>query len=451
MAEMNKKALASIKKYNMIEKGDTVASCLSGGADSMALFHFLCSNREAFGIKVIALHVNHGLREESEDEERFVKEYCEKLGVECVVKRLGMTRRQKPRGESTETWRRNLRYEFFFEQAEKYGAKLATAHTLSDRTETVLFNTTRGTGLKGLIGIPPVRDNIIRPLIDCTRADIESYCAENGIEFVTDKTNFEDIYSRNKIRLNVIPRLKKINPNFEGAIANLSRETEEIYTFLTQLSDNLYNKSLDGNGLNTVVLNKAEPCVTKHLIRNILSEKGCLSKENVDFVYNAVKKGGAKHQLSADVFCVVKNGRLTFEKPHAPTEAVCVKINPGSATDFLGKTYLIKRHEGAKTKDRALRYIDTDKIKGGLYLRNRRIGDAFTLRKRNVTKTVKKLFIEDKIPPADRDRIPILTDDSGKVIWLGGYGTNREYYPSADSARVLSINIISVRENSNDK
>ena len=243
MAEMNKKALASIKKYNMIEKGDTVASCLSGGADSMALFHFLCSNREAFGIKVIALHVNHGLREESEDEERFVKEYCEKLGVECVVKRLGMTRRQKPRGESTETWRRNLRYEFFFEQAEKYGAKLATAHTLSDRTETVLFNTTRGTGLKGLIGIPPVRDNIIRPLIDCTRADIESYCAENGIEFVTDKTNFEDIYSRNKIRLNVIPRLKKINPNFEGAIANLSRETEEIYTFLTQLSDNLYNKS----------------------------------------------------------------------------------------------------------------------------------------------------------------------------------------------------------------
>ena len=138
----------------------------------------------------------------------------------------------------------------------------------------MLFNIVRGSGLKGAGGIPPVRDNIIRPLINCKRGEIEEYCRGNGIEFVTDMTNFSDVYSRNKIRLNVVPELKKINPAFENSMANFRRETGEIYTFLTELSDNLYTMSSTAKGLETAKLQRAPAAVVKNLIRNVLDDKG---------------------------------------------------------------------------------------------------------------------------------------------------------------------------------
>ena len=179
--KMNSLFLDTIRQYNMINKGDTVAVGLSGGADSMALFHLLYANKEELGINLVALHINHGLRTESEEEEIFITDYCKKLGVECVVLKADMNSREKPQGFSTEMWARKLRYDFFEKEAKKRGARIATAHSLSDKCETVIFNLCRGTSLKGVCGIPAVRGNIIRPLINCTRSDIEKYCSANNI------------------------------------------------------------------------------------------------------------------------------------------------------------------------------------------------------------------------------------------------------------------------------
>ena len=446
--KMNSLFLDTIRQYNMINKGDTVAVGLSGGADSMALFHLLYANKEKLDIKLIALHVNHGLREESREEETFIRGYCKKLRVECVVKHLDMNNTAKPQGYSTEMWARKLRYEFFEDEAKRYGAKIATAHSLSDKCETVIFNLCRGTSLKGVCGIPAVRGNIIRPLINCTRSDIENYCGENDIPYVTDKSNFSEEYSRNKIRLRVVPVLKQINEKSENLIGEFTQEMEQIYTFLTQLSDTLYKNSISLNGFHLETVKKQDDVVIKFFLRNVLDRYGCLSKENINDILNGIKNDSFTKQLSKDIVCQIKNGYLTFYKPKTVQkekneETVAVDI--GKTAVFIGDTYIIREistEELEKNKKIDKNYlnncIDCDTINCKLLLRTRRTGDRFTLANRNVTKTVKKLFTEDKIPQKLRDSLAVLSDGEN-VIWLENYGTNKPYRVKADTKKVLVI------------
>lgn len=447
--KMNSLFLNTIKQYNMINKGDTVAVCLSGGADSMALFHLMCCYREILEIELLAIHINHGLRRESDDEEVFIRNYCEKQGVECVVGHFDMNGRQKPQGLSVETWARQLRYDFFAKIAAVKGAKLATAHTLSDKCETVVFNLCRGTSLKGVCGIPAVRGNIIRPLIDCTRTDVERYCAENGIPFVTDSSNFSEEYSRNKIRLKVIPVLKQLNPKAERQIGEFSCEMEQIYTFLTQLSDILYRNSISLNGFVLDIIRKADDVVIKFFLRNVLEKYNCLSKENIEDILCGIKQGSFSRQLSKDIVCEIRDGYLTFYKPRAPKEhgnVLPVPVAAGEKVQFLSHTYLLKKIspeelEFLKKNDKNYlnNCINCDTINNNLFLRTRKTGDTFTFSARRVTKTLKKIFIEDKIPQKFRDTIAVLSDADGNVVWLEGYGVNGPYRAEKNTENILIV------------
>ncbi|MEG1896463.1 MAG: tRNA lysidine(34) synthetase TilS, partial [Oscillospiraceae bacterium] len=405
--KMIDKVLATMARYHMIKKGDTVAVALSGGADSMALFHLLCYHKEMLGIDLLAVHINHGLRAESDKEEELVKQYCRNMGVECVVLKAQLLEKEKPQGLSIESWARQVRYDFFSTVGESHKAKIATAHTLSDRCETVLFNISRGSSIKGAVGIPAVRDNIIRPLIDCTRTEIEEYCEENNIPYVTDKTNFEDVYSRNKIRLKVLPVLKQINPSVEKALGEFSLENEEVYTFLTQLGDNLYRNSTALGGFDISVIKKENKVVIKTFLRNVLESYGCLSKQNILSIYDGIFKGEFQGQLSKDITCTVKSGKLSFSTPqccqeNSSTEKIPVEI--GKITSFLSQNYLISSYNAKEIKKNRendknyLNYcIDCDKIGDKLFFRTRQENDRFSFTKRNVTKTIKKLLIEDKV------------------------------------------------------
>ena len=448
---MNNCFLNTIRQYNMIKQGDTVAVGLSGGADSMALFHLLYKNKELLEINLIALHVNHGLREESSDEEIFIKEYCAKIGVECVVFDADMNNREKPQGLSTEMWARQLRYNFFDQQAQKYNAKIATAHSLSDKCETVIFNLCRGTNLKGICGIPAVRGNIIRPLINCTRQQIEEYCTANEIPYVTDQSNFSEEYSRNKIRLKVIPVLKQINDKSENLIGEFTEEMQQIYTFLTQLSDTLYKNSISLNGFHLETINKQDDVVIKFFLRRLLERYDCLSKENINAVLEGIRKGEFTRQLSSQVICGIKNGYLVFYKPKSEQKsapALKIKVNMDGQTEFLSETYVVKEitiEELEKIKKTDKNYlkncIDYDTINNKLFLRTRKTGDMFTLQKRKVTKTLKKLFTEDKIPLAMREKLAVMSDSNDNVVWLENYGTNSPYAVTPHTKRVLTIEI----------
>lgn len=425
---------------------------LSGGADSMALFHLLYTNRELLGINLLALHVNHGLRQESVQEQQFVSDFCEKLGVKCIVYTADMNSRSKPQGMSTEMWARQLRYEFFAQQAQKYSAKIATAHSLSDKCETVIFNLCRGTGLKGVCGIPAVRGNIIRPLINCTREQIENYCKENNIAYVTDQSNFSEEYSRNKIRLRVIPALKQINEKAEKQIGEFSAEMRQIYTFLTQLSDNLYNNSVTDKGFDINIIKKQDDVVIKFFLRGLLDKYNCLSKENINDILNGIKNGDFNRQLTAAVGCKIQGEYLVFYdivQKKSDNISEKVEVLPQKITSFLSKQYILQEfsiQDAEKIKKIEKNYlnncIDCDTINDSLFLRTRKTGDKFTLAHRGVTKTVKKLFVEDKIPQNIRDNIAILSDNDGNVIWLDGYGTNKPYRVNKNTKKILVVSNI---------
>ena len=268
---MENKALKTVEKYNMLSYGDKIVIGLSGGADSSALFHFLVSLREKYGLTIIACHVNHMLRgAEADRDESFVRSLCESEGVEFKLLRVDVAAIAQRNKESTEKCGRDIRYAFFDEIASSCGGKIATAHTASDNAETVLFNMTRGCGIKGLCGIPPVRDNIIRPLIEVTRSEIEEYCNRNGLKYVDDSTNFTREYTRNKLRLDVVKVLKEINPSFEATVSAMSDRMRIQAEHLDSIARSIMNDAYTDKGYKANLLYSADEAVFSEVIDRLL-------------------------------------------------------------------------------------------------------------------------------------------------------------------------------------
>lgn len=255
----------TIERYSMINKGDTVIAAVSGGADSVALLYVLYSLKNELGFSLAACHVNHNLRgEESDGDERFVRRMCRFLDIPLYVASIKVNDlRQKH--DSLEECARRLRYEFF--DSISRGKLIATAHTASDNCETILINMVRGTALSGICGIPVKRDNIIRPLLYNTRGDIERYCTENSLDYVTDSTNLSDDYTRNKIRHKVVPLLREINPALFGAISRLSQSVSDDDRYLDKIAAQLMEKAHTKDDKYDVnVLYTAEECILRRIV-----------------------------------------------------------------------------------------------------------------------------------------------------------------------------------------
>ena len=220
---MLKKICNTIDKHNMLIYGDSVLAALSGGADSVCLLISLCKLKEKYNLSVFAAHLNHKIRgEEADSDEMFAMNLCEKLGVPFFSKSEDVLKYAKDNSLTSEEAGRVLRYEFFDEICNKHSiSKIATAHNLNDNTETVMMRFIRGSGINGLCGIPYVNGNIIRPLLDIKRAEIETFLDAENQDYVTDKTNKEPIYFRNKVRLNLIPEIEReYNPNFKETLSS---------------------------------------------------------------------------------------------------------------------------------------------------------------------------------------------------------------------------------------
>ena len=230
---MNNQLIRTVEKYKMLEIGDKVIVALSGGADSVALLNALNLIKEKYSLTVFAAHINHGLRgAEADRDENFCKILCKSYNIQLFVKKSDVKALAKQQKISEELCGRNVRYDFFEELAKKFNAKIATAHTASDNAETLIYNITRGSGINGAGGIAPVRDNIIRPLIEVTRSQIEEYCKTHGLSYVTDSTNLTDDYTRNRLRHLVITELKNINPQFELAALHFSQSARETFQYI---------------------------------------------------------------------------------------------------------------------------------------------------------------------------------------------------------------------------
>ena len=228
------KVLNTIKRYEQIKSGDTIVVGVSGGPDSICLLNVLKNLQNELKINIVVAHINHMIRKEADSETEFVQDFCEQRDIKCFVKKADVLQIAKEKKLGTEEVGRKIRYDFFEEVKNLVGGnKIATAHNANDNAETVLMNFLRGSGSTGLKGIEPIRDNkLIRPIIECTRQEIEQYCNEKGLNPKYDKTNQENIYTRNKIRNMLIPYIQEnFNPNIIETINRMSNliATDEMY------------------------------------------------------------------------------------------------------------------------------------------------------------------------------------------------------------------------------
>lgn len=254
---MKEKVICTIKKYNLIENGDKIVLGVSGGPDSISMLNILNEIKTEFDFEIFVAHINHMIRKEADEDEKYVQEYCEKNNIKCYVKRIDVQQIANTNKIGTEEAGRKIRYEFFEEIMKKVGAnKIGIAHNKNDKIETIMMNLLRGSGISGLKGIEPIRDNkYIRPLIECERQEIEKYCDDNKLNPRIDKTNFENDYTRNKIRNIVIPYIKKeFNPNIIETIDRLSNVATDESNFIESQAQKKYQKLLIQSNKNELIL-----------------------------------------------------------------------------------------------------------------------------------------------------------------------------------------------------
>ena len=243
---MKNKVIETIKKYGLIQAKDKIVLGVSGGPDSITMLDILRQIQEEFDFEIVVAHINHMIRKEAIQDEEYVKKYCEKNSIEFFVKRIDVMSVANNRKIGTEEAGRLVRYDFFDEVLKQTGSnKIAIAHNKNDKVETIIMHLLRGSGLSGLKGIEPIRENVIRPLIECERKEIEKYCDKNKLEPRIDKTNFENDYTRNKIRNIVIPYIEKeLNPNIIETIDRLSEVVKKEDRYLEKVALDVYDKIL---------------------------------------------------------------------------------------------------------------------------------------------------------------------------------------------------------------
>lgn len=434
------------KKYDMFIPGDSVVCGLSGGADSVCLLLSLSALSEKLGIKVEALHVNHCLRgSESDRDEEFCRLLCARLAVPFTAVSCDVSGYAREHSLSTEIAARELRYSIFREHTHE--KKLATAHNADDNIETVILNLVRGTALKGLAGIPPVRGNIVRPLLSVSRAEIEAFLTERGQDFVTDSTNLTDDYTRNKIRHRIIPLMKELNTSLTATSVSSIDGLRDENSYIEAQTDIAEAKCLSGDtltglsGYDTVIRCR---CISRLLVRNGLPVSHERIRECEDLLIN-----GGKLNISGDIYFVSDGSSASLR--HIPDEAapelLSAPLNIGENSIFSGIKVVCELIDknvmtpGTDVNKKLTFYVlDYDKIKGGAVLRNRRSGDRIQLRGRDFRSSVKKL-INAKIAPEDRGTLHFIEDDEG-TIFAEKLGIAQRVAPDRDTKKLLTITIV---------
>ncbi len=438
---MTSKVLNTISKHNMLSDCGTLGVGLSGGADSVCLCHILLKNKEQLGIKNLkAIHIHHGIRGDEADRDlEFVRNFCEKNEIDFISFKADVPAEAEKTGESLEECARRIRYGFF----EKSGCdKIATAHNLNDNMETFIFNLSRGASLSGLCGIPYTRDIYIRPLLDCTRAEVEYYINKNGLNYVTDSTNLCDEYTRNKIRHNILPLLFELNPAFDKAFLKCNNSLNMSKDFILSMAREMLEKSRSDGYFDCNVFENCDLAVKYQIISLILKEQNAknISREHLDSVLNIIQNGGTAN-VGGNVTVNVERKRLYFgESDHFEYFHQKIDLMKKEADTPIGKfsvNLFVKKDLQFLNKQDIDKLIDCDKISNDVILRNRIEGDSYKLPKRP-QKTLKKLFNENKVTLCDREKMAILADNEN-IIWTEYFGVAEQYKATAETEKYLQI------------
>ena len=470
--DLKKLVEKNIIDYKMFESGDGILVGVSGGADSLSLLHVLMTLGKTYGWTVSAAHLNHCFRgEEADRDQAHVIRICQQWNIPLLDKKIDVQRIADEKKLSSEEAGREVRYALFEEAMTLFHCnKKAVAQNMNDQAETVLMNLLRGSGTEGLKGMEFARGNLYRPLLNIPRTEIEKYCALNEILYVDDSTNFEPIYSRNKVRLQLLPYLKE---NFNSAVVEtiyrLSRMASEENDLLEQLGRTAFAKLRDPNTdseeyrrgkirIQADGLINLHPALAKRVLRSALREAvGNLKGFEKRHIEAALKVAG-DHTGSA---CQLPN-KIRVEKSYAwlvisrevtnPLKEVekkdqkCYHILVYGKNDLLDGTVvemqkLENLSEVHLSGEHKTIYIDAEKVRSQLVARNRAEGDRFTPIGMSGSKKLKDFFIDRKVPKEKRDTLLLICDEKD-VVWTTGDVISDRYKLTKDSREIIKIKII---------
>ena len=472
---LKEKVLSYIRTHNMLAPGQRVVAGLSGGADSVCLLSLLADLREEYSLELRAVHVHHGLRgEEADRDAAFSRELCRSLGVPFSLAFVNVKEEAGKRRISEEEAGRILRYQVFEREAGRWeqelrrektaepagsqpeSVKIAVAHHGDDSAETILYQLFRGSGLKGLSGIPPARGNIIRPLLCAERREIIAYLEEKGLPFVTDSTNLENDYARNKIRNQILPMaVQEIN---QGAADHIRRAGEligEADRFFEERAERMLETLLETEALETGETKEQGSESAALSVSGLLE----LSHIEASYAVRAVfkrKKWPLRDVTSGHIESVLAllrgrtgagsdlPGGLRAERSY--DRLILMKLQPGqtekrdeSGLPSLSMEVADRENQGEIPKNLYTKWFDCDKIKGTHVIRTRQPGDELALSP-GVHKPLRRYMIDEKIPSELRDRIPVLADGN-RVMWVIGYRISSDYKIDEATKRVFQAEL----------
>lgn len=468
-----------IVSKGLVVQGDKIILGLSGGVDSIALLLVLIDLKKSIDMEVIPIHIHHGIREDADQDVVLCQQLCDTYGLELHVEYVDIPSLAKGLKQSEEEVARNARYKVFDAYLKEFGGtKIAVAHHMDDQAETILHRFLRGSGSLGLIGMLEVNGLIIRPLLECSKAELLEFVIGEGKEFVVDSTNIDTKYTRNKIRHELIPFLEKeYNQNIVQSLNRLSHIIREDEDFLGAESEKYFQqiilvKKECSIELDIMKLISCHIAIQRRVLRLALeSLKGDLKNIEFTHITRIVElvqgQSGRWVPVSGKIVAkrefdklIIKLDSSSNKNPIGFTRSLDTLPIKGyiQNTNFefsVRQLSLTKYKELIKYKDSFkisknvyTKWFDYDKIKANLVLRSREPGDFFCIHKDGGTKTIKKYFIDQKIPESLRDEIPLLADGK-EIIWIVGYRINPMYTVSAETINIIEVELL--KEDKNGK
>ncbi|MDK2814360.1 MAG: tRNA(Ile)-lysidine synthase [Thermoanaerobacter sp.] len=450
------KVISTIKRYKMIKENDKIVMGVSGGPDSLCMLDILYNLKDLFNLKLYVVHVNHLIRgEEARRDAQFVENICCKLKLPFFLFEKDVKKIAKEMGYSEEEAGRYVRYQAFEEVLKEVkGNKIAVAHNKNDVVETVFLNLIRGAGMTGLIGIKPVNGNIIRPLIEIERKEIEIYLKEKGLKPAIDFTNYEDLYKRNKVRLKLIPF---INETFEvDIIKNIYRMAKIILEendYLEKECEKIFNEVCYFNQEEIFAdiekLRVQHPAIQRRLVRLMYQKlKGDiygLEYIHVEDVLSLLDKPtSSKIDLPFEIEALKSYNNLIMRKvKQKEVKTFWAKLNIPGITNIDGigqfKTTVLGIEEVKKLDiGKYTKFFDYDKIQKDVVIRNRQAGDVFSPLNMGGSKKLKEFFVDEKIPREIRNSIPLLAIGN-EIVWVVGYRMSDKFKVDKNTKKVLVI------------
>ncbi len=455
-----------IRRYHMIEGGMRVIAGVSGGADSVYLLQVLKAYQQEMPFELLVVHVEHGLRgEESLSDADFVKELCEREGIPCLVVPARVRERASLEGLSLEEAGRAERYRIFEEIRRKWDAqRIAVAHNQNDQAETVLWNLVRGSGLKGLGGIRPVQGAVIRPLLFTPREKIEEALRLSGQSWRTDCTNLEMDYTRNRIRLSLLPEMEQnLNRQSTRHIAEAAARLQEVQAYLERQTDEAALRCLRGDCVLLPPFKKEESLIREELLKRMIQR--CGSMQNVGSVHLrmleqlADRSCGKRVDLPGGVCAVREDGVIRFEsrkekqsdvRPACRGGSAALAVDlpvPGSA-GFRNYTVVTELAENTPDLKKQIlkekkytKWISYDTMKGRLQLRTRKAGDYLVINAQGGTRKLKDYLIDQKIPQEKRDQILLIAEGS-HILWAVGYRISEAAKVTPETKQIVKIQVL---------